>query len=97
MIYKFISSFEFANEAWQILQTIFEDIIDVKRSCFTMLKTRFDELRMFKTETLSEFYAFFALGEKLDECVLVQKIVCVFPDRIDTKFIVTKKLRTISK
>lgn len=54
-----------------------------------MLQTKFDELRMSENETLTEFYEhlsdisneFFALGEKLEESVLVRKIVCVLPDR----------------
>ncbi|XP_062118771.1 uncharacterized protein LOC133832443 [Humulus lupulus] len=60
------------------LKLSFEGTVDIKRSRFTMLQTRFDELRMWETENLSEFYEklsdianeFFALGEKLDESVL---------------------------
>ena len=53
---KLISSCESAKEAWQILQTQFEGTADVKRSRFTMLQTKFDELRMSENETLTEFY-----------------------------------------
>ncbi|XP_062102828.1 uncharacterized protein LOC133812992 [Humulus lupulus] len=53
---KLISSCKSVKEAWKILQTQFEGTTDVKRSRFTMLQTRFDELRMLETETLSQFY-----------------------------------------
>ena len=66
-----------------------------------MLQTKFDELRMLESETLSQFYEklcdianeFFALGEKLDESVLVQKIVRVLPDRFDTKLLAMEEAK----
>ncbi|XP_062075658.1 uncharacterized protein LOC133779758 [Humulus lupulus] len=70
-----------------------------------MLQTRFDELRMLETETLFEFYEklsdianqFFALGEKIDESVLVRKIVHVLPDRFDTKFLAMEEAKDFGK
>ena len=102
---KLISSSESTKEVWKILHTQFEGIADVKRSHFTMLQTRFDELRMLETETLSEFYEklsdianeFFALGEKLDESVLVRKIVRVLPDRFDTKLLAMEEANDFGK
>ena len=102
---KLISSCESAKEAWEILQIQFEGTPDVKRSRFTMLQTRFDELRMSDTETLNDFYErlsdisneFFALGEKLDESVLVRKIVRVLPDRFDTKLLAMEEAKDFGK
>ena len=90
---KLVSTCTSAKEAWTILQTQFEGTADVKRSRFIMLQTRFDDLRMSDSETLTEFYErlseianeYFALGEKLDDSVLVRKIVRVLPDRFNLK------------
>ena len=90
---KLISSCVSAKEAWEILQTQFEGTTDVKRSRLVMLTTRFENLRMTETESLTEFYErlsdianeYFALGEKLENNVLVRKIVRVLPDRFQTK------------
>ncbi|XP_062100928.1 uncharacterized protein LOC133806859 [Humulus lupulus] len=102
---KLISSCEFAKKAWKILQTQFEGTADVKRSRFTMLQTRFDELRMLETETLSEYYEklsdianeFFSSGEKLDESVLVRKFVRVLPDKFDMKLVVMEEAKDFGK
>ena len=102
---KLISSCDSAKEAWQILQTQFEGTADVKRSRFTMLQTKFDELRMSENETLTEFYErlsdisneFFSLGEKLEESVIVRKIVRVLPDRFDTKLLAMEEAKDFGK
>lgn len=102
---KLISSCESAKEAWQILQTQFEGTVDVKRSRFTMLQKKFDEFEMLETETLSKFYErlsdisneFFALGEKLEEFVLVRKIVRVLLARFDTKLLAMEEAKDFSK
>ena len=86
---KLISSCVSAKDAWQILQTQFEGTADVKRSRLVMLTNKFENLKMNENETLTEFYEkfsdiskeYFALGEKLEENVLVRKIVRVLPDR----------------
>ena len=77
---KLISSYEMAKEAWDILQTTFESLGDVKRNKFFSLCTRFENLRMHEEETLSNFYTklcdianeSFALGEKIFETTLVR-------------------------
>ncbi|XP_062098641.1 uncharacterized protein LOC133804500 isoform X2 [Humulus lupulus] len=102
---KLIYSCDSAKEAWLILQTQFEGIADVKRTRLTILQTKFDELRMLESETLSEFYEklsdianeFFALGEKLDESVLVRKIVRALLDRFDTKLLAMKEAKDFGK
>ncbi|XP_060972333.1 uncharacterized protein LOC133038258 [Cannabis sativa] len=102
---KLISSCESAKDAWQILQTQFEGTSDVKRSRFIMLQTKFDDLRMSESKTLSEFYErlsdianeYFALGEKLDESVLIRKIVRVLPNRFDTKLLAMEEAKDFSK
>ena len=101
---KLISSCVSAKEAWEILQTQFEGTSDVKRSRFIMLQTKFDELRMSDNETLTEFYEklsdianeYFALGEKLDDSVLVRKIVRVLPERFDTKLLAMEEAKDFS-
>ncbi|XP_062100438.1 uncharacterized protein LOC133806339 [Humulus lupulus] len=51
---KLISSCDSEKEAWLILQTQFEGTADVKRTRFTMLQTKFDELRMKIVRVLSD-------------------------------------------
>lgn len=101
---KLISSCVSAKEAWEILQTQFEGTTDVKRSRLVMLTTRFENLRMTETESLTEFYErlsdianeYFALGEKLENNVLVRKIVRVLPDRFQTKLTAIEEAKDLN-
>ena len=69
-----------------------------------MLQTRFDDLRMSDSETLTEFYErlsdianeYFALGEKLDDSMLVRKIVRVLPDKFNVKLTAMEEAKDFS-
>ena len=62
-------------------------------------------LKMNENETLTEFYEklsdianeYFALGEKLEENVLVRKIVRVLPDRFQTKLTAIEEAKDLDK
>ena len=59
---------------------------------------------MSETESLTDFYErlsdianeFFALGEKLEESVLVRKIVRVLPDRFSTKLTAMEEAKDLN-
>jgi hypothetical protein len=51
-----ISNCETTLEAWQILETTYEDTILVKSTKLQMLISRFEEINMFEEETFGEFY-----------------------------------------
>uniref|UniRef100_A0A803QE32 Gag-pol polyprotein n=1 Tax=Cannabis sativa TaxID=3483 RepID=A0A803QE32_CANSA len=84
--------------------TKFEGTEDAKRSKFIMLQTRFDDLRMTESETLSKFYErlpdisneYFTLSEKLNDSVLVRKIVRVLPDRFNIKLTTMEEAKDFS-
>ena len=92
---KLISSCETAKEAWEILQTTFEGLGDVKRNKLLSLTTRFENLRMHDDESLSDFYTklcdianeSFVLGKKIPETILVRKIIRSLRDRFSSKVI----------
>ena len=62
-------------------------------------------LKMNENETLTEFYEklsdianeYFALGEKLEESVLVRKIVRVLPDKFQTKLTAIEEAKDLDK
>ena len=70
-----------------------------------MLTTKFENLKMNENETLTEFYEkfsdianeYFALGEKLENNVLVRKIVRVLPDRFQTKLTTIEEAKDLDK
>ena len=92
---KLISSCETAKEAWEIFQTTFEGLGDVKRNKLLSPTTHFENLRMHDDESLYDFYTklcditneSFALGEKIPETTLVRKIMRSLPDRFSSKVI----------
>jgi hypothetical protein len=51
-----ISNCEIAQDAWQILETTYEDTKLVKSVKLQMLISKFEEIKMFKEETFGEFY-----------------------------------------
>jgi hypothetical protein len=51
-----ISNCESALEAWQILETTYEETKLVKYAKLHMLISRFEEIKMFEEKTFGEFY-----------------------------------------
>ena len=78
-----ISHVSIAKEAWQILETTYEDTRKVKDTKFQMLTTRFEELKMSKDESFDSFYGKmneviiekFNLGEKMEDSKVFRKIL----------------------
>ncbi|XP_062102258.1 uncharacterized protein LOC133812299 [Humulus lupulus] len=82
-----------------IFNGVGEDFIKLISSCestkeaWKILQTQFEG-----TVDLSDIAnEFLALGEKLDESVLVRKIVRVIPDRFDTKFLAMEEAKDFGK
>ncbi|XP_024023122.1 uncharacterized protein LOC112092104 [Morus notabilis] len=75
-----ISTCESAKEAWEILEIAHEGIVAVRQFKLNILTTRFENLRMHETETISKFNSqcditneSFTLGAKIPEAKLVSK------------------------
>ena len=91
--FKRISNCVEAKEAWDILQRTYEGTDAVKRSKTQKLKTLYENLKMEEKESFDEFYARlqdivnsrFALGDKLDDCDVVGKILRSLPQRFQSK------------
>ncbi|XP_012855578.1 PREDICTED: uncharacterized protein LOC105974958 [Erythranthe guttata] len=91
--FKIISACECAKEAWEKLQTAYEGTTSVRLSKLQMLATRFEDLRMEETETVSDFNSKLCdianeahgLGETYPEVKLVRKVLRSMPDRFAYK------------
>ena len=61
-----ISRITIAKDAWEILETTYEETKKVKDTKFQMLTTKFEELKMGDDESFDSFYG------KLNEIVIVK-------------------------
>ena len=81
--FKRISNVEVVYTAWNILQTVHEDIKAVKINKLQQLTTRFESIRMSDDECFDEFYAklnnivnsAYNFGEIYDQPKIVRKIL----------------------
>ena len=81
--FKRISNVEVVYSAWNILQTVHEDIKAVKINKLQQLTTRFESIRMSDDECFDEFYAklnnivnsAYNFGEIYDQPKIVRKIL----------------------
>ena len=83
------------NDQWSVQHPSnhVESLGDVKRNKYLSLTARFENLRIYKDETLSDFYTklcdianeSFALDEKISETTLVRKIMRSLPDRFSSR------------
>ena len=88
-----ISHITISKEAWQILETTYEDTKKVKDTKLQMLTTRFEELRMSEDESFDSFYSKlnkvvigkFNLGEKMEDSKVVWKILRSLPESFRAK------------
>ena len=82
-----ISHITVAKEAWEILETSYEDTKKVKDIKLQMLTTRFEELKMSEDESFYSFYgklnevvvSKFNLGDKTEDSKIVRKILRSLP------------------
>ena len=87
--FKLISGYEYARDAWTILQNADEGTPLVKISKLQMLVSRFKDLRMMEHETISDFNSklcdianeTFAPGEKYSKTKLVRKTLRSLSER----------------
>ena len=88
-----ISHITVAKEAWQILETTYEETKKVKDTKLQMLTTRFKELKMSEDESFDSFYSKlnevvigkFNLGEKTKDSKIVRKILRSLPESFHAK------------
>jgi hypothetical protein len=84
---------ETAKEMWDKLIGIYEGNEKVKDAKFQTYKVQFEQLNMKEDETIGKYFlrveelinAMKALGEKIEEHSLVQKILRSLPDRFNPK------------
>ena len=101
--FKLISTCETAKVAWEILQTAHKGTTTLRLSKLQLLTTRFENLRMQESETISEFNSklcdianeAFSLGEKISEEKLVRKALRSLPRRFAYKVTAIEKAKDI--
>ena len=88
-----ISHITIAKEAWQILETTYEETKKVKDTKLQILTTRFEELKMSDDKSFDSFYSklnevvidMFNLGEKTEDSKVVKKILRSLPKSFRAK------------
>ena len=83
-----ISRITIANDAWEILETTYEETKKVKDTKFQMLTTKFEELKMGDDESFDSFYgklnkiviAKLSLSEKIEDAKVMRKILRSLPE-----------------
>ncbi|CAM8929516.1 unnamed protein product [Rhodiola kirilowii] len=88
-VMKLIINCEVAKEAWDILQTAFEGTDKVRNSRMQAVTTRFEEMKMKESETITEYNTRVlelsneasALGKPIDEERLASKVLRSLPPR----------------
>lgn len=92
-VFRLINTCESAKEAWDILETTYEGTDKVKNSRLQLVTTKFENMKMYEEETISEFYVRIrdlsneshALGEPMSDAKLVKKILRSLPERFKIK------------
>ena len=103
--FKKISSTETTQEAWTILQTIYESTKAVKDSKLQRLATSFEEIKIEEDESFDEFYAklkdivnsAFNLGETIPEPKIVRKVLRSLLKRFHAKITAIEESKDIDK
>ncbi|CAM8920240.1 unnamed protein product [Rhodiola kirilowii] len=104
-VMKLIINCEVAKEAWDILQTAFEGTDKVRNSRMQVVTTRFEEMKMKESETLTEYNTRVlelsneasALGKPIDEERLASKVLRSLPPRFAMKVTAIEKMHDITK
>ncbi|CAM8890002.1 unnamed protein product [Rhodiola kirilowii] len=104
-IMKLIINCEVAKEAWDILQTSFEGTDKVRNSRMQAVTTRFEEMKMKESETITEYNTRVlelsneasALGKPIDEERLASKVLRSLPPRFAMKVTAIEKMHDITK
>jgi hypothetical protein len=100
-----ISNSESVKEAWQILETTYEDTKLVKSAKLQMLISRFEEIKMLEDETFKEFYSrmsdlrnsMVSLGKTISNVKLICKILRSLPERFRIKVTTIEENKDLDK
>jgi hypothetical protein len=100
-----ISNCEFAQEAWQILETTYECTKLVKSAKLQMLISKFEEIKMLKEETFGEFYSkmsdlrnsMVSLGKPVSDVKLIRKTLRSLPERFWIKVTTIEKSKDLKE
>ncbi|CAM8994918.1 unnamed protein product [Rhodiola kirilowii] len=104
-VMKLIINCEVAKEAWDILQTAFEGTDKVRNSRMQAVTTRFEEMKMKESETITEYNTRVlelsneasALGKPIDEERLASKVLRSLPPRFAIKVTAIEEMHDITK
>ncbi|CAM8903158.1 unnamed protein product [Rhodiola kirilowii] len=104
-VMKLIINCEVAKEAWDILQTAFEGTDKVRNSRMQAVTTRFEEMKMKESESITEYNTRVleqsneasALGKPIDEERLVSKVLRSLPPRFAMKVTAIEEMHDITK
>ncbi|CAM8880395.1 unnamed protein product [Rhodiola kirilowii] len=104
-VMKLIINCEVAKEAWDILQTAFEGTDKVRNSRMQVVTTRFEEMKMKESETITEYNTRVlelaneasALGKPIDEERLASKVLRSLPPRFAMKVTAIEEMHDIAK
>jgi hypothetical protein len=96
---------EFAQEAWQILETTYEGTKIVKSAKLQMVISKFEEIKMLKDETFNEFYtkisdlrnSMVSLGKNFSDVKFIKKILRSLLDRFKIKVTTIEKSKDLDK
>jgi len=96
---------EFAQEAWQILDTTYEGTKIVKSAKLQMVISKFEEIKMLKDETFNEFYtkisdlrnSMVSLGKNFSDVKFIKKILRSLLDRFKIKVTTIEKSKDLDK
>ncbi|CAM8990031.1 unnamed protein product [Rhodiola kirilowii] len=104
-VMKLIINCEVAKEAWDILQTAFKGTDKVRNSRMQAVTTRFKEMKMKESETITEYNTRVlelsneasALGKPIDEERLASKVLRSLPPRFAMKVTAIEEMHDIAK
>ncbi|CAM8899884.1 unnamed protein product [Rhodiola kirilowii] len=104
-VMKLIINCEVAKEAWDILQTAFKGTDKVRNSRMQAVTTRFEEMKMKESETITEYNTRVlelaneasALGKPIDEERLASKVLRSLPPRFAMKVTAIEEMHDIAK
>ncbi|CAM8947911.1 unnamed protein product [Rhodiola kirilowii] len=104
-VMKLIINCEVAKETWDILQIAFEGTDKVRNSRMQAVTTKFEEMKMKESETITEYSTRVlelsneasALGKPIDEERLASKVLRSLPPRFAMKVTTIEEMHDITK
>ncbi|CAM8999003.1 unnamed protein product [Rhodiola kirilowii] len=104
-VMKLIINCEVAKDAWDILQMAYEGTDKVRNSRMQIVTTKFEEMKMKESETISEYNTRVlelsneaaALGKPIEEERMASKVLRSLPPRFAMKVTAIEEMHDISK